>query len=485
MEENKVQHPEVDDEQKNSGMPVELADAHPSINDALVQFGGKVPVPTDMAKFVGFTEDQLKFLGIVWDPVFDNKWFYLYDEFIRSYLTSDKGASGPKHFNSRVLCGEGNYTKGVDYKEIDRDHELVQNYIQTYRPDLIGKTRGGALKKYYAVTGDTLEDLLMRSPAALGKQFRAFYRKVKSLARFMHMYITASAKAELLVVREEASLAKRELDAKDATITYLQQQIITATTIELNQYIYIGTNNELASKKIFKIGGVGSYDELKPRLQTYQTPNSNNDPFVFIYIAAVSDFLHVEKRIAQVLDHCRETPKSKKEMFKVGQEYIVRRVDAIVRGFAAENEAANADAELLVQCMTKPPAMAVVAAPWPDPPPNYQPQLKNAKAPKGRPKQLAIQVNATPANPQDPIAIIIAAGIDNLTDEQKREIGRQLLSRVIPDINYEQEQKIQPANVKQVIRNVTPPGHKAKIREWGKIVKAAIANTKVKLGGVW
>jgi len=88
---------------------------------------------------------------------FNSSWIYLNDEIILSQLTNEKGKDALTHFYKRVLLKY--YKENDNYKQINKDDELVKNYVQS---NIENKTKvGQGLKKYYAITRETYKDMLL------------------------------------------------------------------------------------------------------------------------------------------------------------------------------------------------------------------------------------------------------------------------------------------------------------------------------------
>ena len=89
---------------------------------------------------------------------FNSSWIYLNDEIILTQLTDEKGKDALTHFYKRILLKY--YKENHNYKQINKDDELVKNYVKS---NVENKTKvGQGLKKYYAITGETYKDMLSR-----------------------------------------------------------------------------------------------------------------------------------------------------------------------------------------------------------------------------------------------------------------------------------------------------------------------------------
>jgi hypothetical protein len=159
------------------------------IENALTKFGYKEPTMSELAKFIGFNDDELTKLQLLWLPVYSNGWIYLSDEIILGQLTNETGSTAIPHFIKRMLISCNDYEENTHYKIIKKDDQLVVSYENLYLPNLSDRKTSNR-KKYYTVTGDTYEDLLMKSNTTNGRSSRLLYRKVVKLAGIMKDYIS-------------------------------------------------------------------------------------------------------------------------------------------------------------------------------------------------------------------------------------------------------------------------------------------------------
>ena len=90
---------------------------------------------------------------------FNSSWIYLNDEIILTQLTHEKGKDALQNFYNRVLLKY--YKENDNYKQINKDDELVKNYVKS---NVENKNKAKqTTKKYYAITRETYKDILSRS----------------------------------------------------------------------------------------------------------------------------------------------------------------------------------------------------------------------------------------------------------------------------------------------------------------------------------
>ncbi len=78
----------------------------------------------DIARFMNFTDEEIKMINLYWHPTFNGSWIYLSDEMILEYLTNETKKDALRHFYDRILLAS--YEEGIDYKEVLAEHELVK-----------------------------------------------------------------------------------------------------------------------------------------------------------------------------------------------------------------------------------------------------------------------------------------------------------------------------------------------------------------------
>jgi len=161
------------------------------ITSALEKFGGRSDVSNvEFCKHLGFTENEMKYVELFWDPAFNRSMIYLSDELILNNLTNESNnGHALNHFYTRKLF---RYTKGSDYVEVKSDHPLIQAYLLLY-PNM-GRGNFHTIKKHYLITGNCFKQLLLESTARIGREIRLYYIKVEDAAMCMKDYIMLATK---------------------------------------------------------------------------------------------------------------------------------------------------------------------------------------------------------------------------------------------------------------------------------------------------
>jgi len=112
--------------------------------------------------------------------------------------------------------------------------------------------------------------------------------------------------------RQEAEQAliqvKAEAEFQSRYTNKLKNMITVMKSRQKDQIIYIATTKAYAKQNRFKVGGVKSRSQLKPRLCGYNTGRSDGDKMYFAFITETTDFHHLEQRINKIIgDHKENT----------------------------------------------------------------------------------------------------------------------------------------------------------------------------------
>ena len=71
------------------------------IENALVD--NKQLTEIDLARLMGFNEEEIRMISLYWNPVFNGSWIYLSEEMILEYLTNETKKNAISHFYERIL----------------------------------------------------------------------------------------------------------------------------------------------------------------------------------------------------------------------------------------------------------------------------------------------------------------------------------------------------------------------------------------------
>jgi hypothetical protein len=303
------------------------------IENALTKFEYKEPTMSELATFIGFNADELTKLQLLWLPVYSNGWIYLSDEIILGQLTNDTGSTAIPNFIKRMLIGCNDYEENTHYKIIKKDDDLVTTYSNLTITNMLDRKTSNR-KKYYAVTGDTYEDLLMKSNTINGRSSRLLYRKVVKLAGIMKDYISAMLKYQL-----------DETTAKVENMRIINERVQThinnTKSLDKTSTFYIATSKRYAEQNIFKPGCIDTIGEkaLKSRLAQYNTGKTGDDIFYFCHIEEVYAAKELDYKLKKLLQQLKFN--RKKEMVVVHYNALIKIVQHVSANHTEDYEYFN------------------------------------------------------------------------------------------------------------------------------------------------
>jgi len=170
--------------------------------------------------------------------------------------------------------------------------------------------------------------LILRSKAPLANQFQDFIcgvvlPSIRKYGHYIHSQQLALEFEEKLMLKDKQHQeeAKQRQKAEQALIQVkaeaefqsqytnkLKNMITVMKSRQKDQIIYIATTKAYAKQNRFKVGGVKSRSQLKPRLCGYNTGRSDGDKMYFAFITETTDFHHLEQRINKIIgDHKENT----------------------------------------------------------------------------------------------------------------------------------------------------------------------------------
>ena len=134
----------------------------------------------NLAKFIGrelcdFTENDEKYVDLFWDVVFNKSWIYLSDEIVIEWMGYKKSKDTISDFTEEM---KRKYSD-IDYKEVDRTHELIKK-----------STQDSSDNKYYITTGETLKKMLIRADTKQGDIICDYFIKVESVCNTTNKLIS-------------------------------------------------------------------------------------------------------------------------------------------------------------------------------------------------------------------------------------------------------------------------------------------------------
>ena len=272
------------------------------LTESLVKFNYSEPSNIDLAKHVGFNDNEINMLNMFWEPTFNKGWIYLSPKMIL-----DMGYRKVSDFYNDTL--RPNYTDN-DYKEVDKNHELVKIYTNFLNADqsALRKSRhtGGKGQKYYIISGTAYKKMLMKCRTKKGDEICNYYIKVEELAMFMKEYISELHKHILHKKLEEKDNEIKDKDKiiknKDDYNNRLYNENIELLSLkklgEKDESIYILTTYAYAIQGIFKIGRTKC---MKNRITSHNTTHVKGDKTKILKEYKVNDSTIIENYIHKKL----------------------------------------------------------------------------------------------------------------------------------------------------------------------------------------
>ena len=292
-----------------------------SIQDALIKFEYKEPNIDIIAKYNGFTDTELDMLKMFWDPVFNDGWLYL----SKIIITDIMGYKKVSDFYNTILRMD--YIKNIDYKEINKDSELIKLNIEIPNAILksLGKSKhtGGKAQKYYAITGETYKKMLMKCRTKKGDSICNYYIKIEKLAMFYQKYTTELYK---YIANEQS----KQLKHQENKMLNLTEFVEVAQELKTDEIFYIATTDSYARQHRFEYGGIKNINDIKSRLSTYNTGRAEGDLFYYVKIFKCHKYSHIESCIEMLIKSFKDKKNAKKEMVHMYYNNFVELVNFIL-----------------------------------------------------------------------------------------------------------------------------------------------------------
>jgi hypothetical protein len=304
------------------------------INQAMIKFNYSDISHIQLAKMVGFDADELKKLELLWESAYNDSMIYLSNDIILNQMTNSKGKDTITNFITRKLLGCSDYIKNVDYQEVNQNHKLVQYYKNCPSSNLTRvkkNNRGTNFKKYYIVTGETYEDLLMKSTSKSGKQSRKFYRKTINLAKIMRDYIVATYQYNI----------NKQLKEQTAQLNHantINKELLTFKLMkEKNESVYVMSTRAYAQQGLFKIGR--TKQKISKRLSGANTSHPIGSDMRVLKEIKTHNATALERRCHWILQNLR--PSDKREFFLCQWDTLIILLDLISENMDKEIDEVN------------------------------------------------------------------------------------------------------------------------------------------------
>jgi len=169
----------------------------------------------ELADIIGFDDDEREMMRMFWDKCFNGSWILLTKEMVSKYLSDETGRNMMCHFMEKWVIKFGR--QDIDYMEVDKTHELVQDYLSSPNWGSLNTAPIVTTNKFYIITGHYFKSLLMMATSKNGLKARSYYMKIEMLVVVMRDYISNK-------LRHELRTKDTQIDAKDTQIHDLSKK---------------------------------------------------------------------------------------------------------------------------------------------------------------------------------------------------------------------------------------------------------------------
>ncbi len=139
---------------------------------ASVTYGDQDITAEQLASVAGFTHDEIGMLALFWDMAFNRSWILLTEEMVTSQFSNETTRYAYSHFVTRKLRS---LPEGEMWREVERTHPLVQEYLISSVPNL-AHPRNATTRQWFIISGDGYKTLLLssnterRCPSSMGER---------------------------------------------------------------------------------------------------------------------------------------------------------------------------------------------------------------------------------------------------------------------------------------------------------------------------
>lgn len=205
---------------------------------------------------------DLDIFDLLYDVIQNETWVYLSGEIIHDYFGYKKTNVSLRDFNKKM---KANYKDNIDYKEVDKNHEMVQKYkMVSEKKNVSNKYGGGSNKKYYIISSKTLVLCLTRANTKQAIRTLEYFYEI-------HYLLTKYNKYQINQLKLDYMTELDKLRNMDHNKTYTVEQ---TSKYEVDGEIlpgYVYFVNEVSDFDYFKIGF--TTNDIDERLQQLQCGN--------------------------------------------------------------------------------------------------------------------------------------------------------------------------------------------------------------------
>lgn len=283
-----------------------------------------------LAKIAGFNDQEIEMVQLFWDVTFNKSWLLITSELVHNQLGYKKTESSLRDLYKKM---KEFYKNEIEYKEVTKDHELVEFYYKNLPGNISRQDKhGGSNKKYYIITGETFKKMCMRANTVKGNETCDYFIKVESLCNIMSKYLIEKFKIEQQKQLEEK---QKLLEEKEKALQISESKNLKLTTfikenekVKEDGWIYIATTRQYSQNNIYKLGKT---EKLNPRMGNYQTGRSKSDSYYYVYTYKTSKRSVLETLLKKLLEKYKED--KNKELFVLPWKLLHEYVDYICSNF--------------------------------------------------------------------------------------------------------------------------------------------------------
>jgi hypothetical protein len=279
--------------------------------------------PIKLAEMSGFSDEELDFVKLFWEPAFNKSWIYLTKEMVVDWMGYKDGKDTMTHFYKQNLLK--NYEENVDYKEVKKDDEIIKNF---YSLNLANGNISaehelpGNRAKYYIITGECLKCLLMSAQTPKGKIVRKIYIKTENLVVLM---IEVVKQQQLIKMESELQIKDKQIETLEESNIKVERAIKELHHMKIDGYIYLITTKQYCKQHVFRLGRTES---LNRRQRQHSSARVKNDQYFYVYHRKVENAELCELFIRRLLSKYRED--SLKDMYVMPFSILKKHIDNII-----------------------------------------------------------------------------------------------------------------------------------------------------------
>lgn len=166
----------------------------------------------ELAKYIGskyldFSDEEAAWIDVFWEVTYNKEWILITKDILSNHFGYAVEQNIYYNYNDML---RRKFIENQDYHEVYADHYLVQQYKLTNN-----QKRGGHLRRYYIITGETYKTCCMTAQTEIGKRTRSYFLKMETLANIALKVVSECIRLQL----------NRKISEKDDKIDDLSKKI--------------------------------------------------------------------------------------------------------------------------------------------------------------------------------------------------------------------------------------------------------------------